>query len=282
MILLELHRQRHHVVQDAVDAEADAELLLVGLDVDVGGPPLERVHEEHVGELDHGGGVGRLAERPEVDLVFLLLDRLDVGLGVAHGVEVDLRETPDPGHVVHGQGGTFHGRLEAVPTDGREASRGRVLAQLERARRPVVVVDRLLEGRLRGHDRLDVVAGHELDVVHGEDVRRIGHGDGERRPGPREGQHLVLAGRLRGDDLDDRRIDLEVVEVDRGHAVLAGEEAGDLLVLHEAEGDKRLAELAPVHLLMVEGVLKLLRSDHVLLQQQLTKSDGHSLSVEKS
>ena len=48
------------------------------------------------------------------------------------------------------------------------------------------------------------------------------------------------------------------------------------------EGDKGLAELAPVHLLMVEGVLELLRSDHVLLQQQLTKSDGHSLSVGKS
>ncbi len=34
--------------------------------------------------------------------------------------------------------------------------------------------------RLRCHYRLDVVAGHELDVVHGEHVRGVGHGDCER------------------------------------------------------------------------------------------------------
>ena len=44
----QLHGQGHDVVEDAVDAEADPELLLVGLDVDVGGPALQGVDEQDV------------------------------------------------------------------------------------------------------------------------------------------------------------------------------------------------------------------------------------------
>ena len=46
---------------------------------------------------------------------------------------------------------------------------------------------------------------------------------------------------------------------------------------HRPEGEG-LAQLAPVHLLMAEGLLKLLRRDHVFLQQQLTELDGHDPS----
>jgi hypothetical protein len=48
-----------------------------------------------------------------------------------------------------------------------------------------------------------------------------------------------------------------VVEVDRRDPVLAGEEARDLLVLHEAQAHEGLAELAPVLLLVVQGFLEL-------------------------
>jgi hypothetical protein len=42
------------VVQDAVDAVADADVFFEGLDVDIGGAIFERLHE-HVGaELDDG------------------------------------------------------------------------------------------------------------------------------------------------------------------------------------------------------------------------------------
>src|SRR5207247_3998035 len=99
--------------------------------------------------------------------------------------------------------------------------------------------------------------------------------DGEGGAGAAEGEVLVLAGRLGRDDLDDRGVHLEVIEVDGGHTVLAREEAGDLLVTHVAQADESLPELAPVHLLMAEGFLKLLRSDHVLLQQQFAELDRH-------
>ena len=70
-------------------------------------------------------------------------------------------------------------------------------------------------------------------------------------------------------------IHLEVLEVDRRHAVLAREQAGDLLVADVAEGHEGLAELPAVHLLVAERLLELLRSDHVLLEQQLAELDGH-------
>ena len=155
-------------------------------------------------------------------------------------------------------------------------------AQLQRTVRPVVLVDRFLEGRLGGHDRLHVVAGHELDVVHGEHVGRVGHGDGERGPGTRERQDLVLARRLGGDDLDDGGVHLEVVEVDRRDAILARKQARDLFVLDEPQADEGLPDLASALLRVVQRVLELLRGNHVLLQQQLTESDGHSVSSQKN
>ena len=64
-------------------------------------------------------------------------------------------------------------------------------------------------------------------------------------------------------------------EVDRGDAVLLAEERGDLLVLDEAQLDEVVAELPPVGLLMVQGLLELLRGDALLLQEEFANADGH-------
>ena len=82
------------------------------------GPALQRVDEQDVRELDDRRGVGRLAEVAEVDLVVLGLDRLDVGLGVGHRVDVDLGEAADRGHVVDGEAGRVHDLLEAAAARG--------------------------------------------------------------------------------------------------------------------------------------------------------------------
>ena len=78
-----------------------------------------------------------------------------------------------------------------------------------------------------------------------------------------------------GNQLDDRRVDLELREVDGGDAVLLAEERGDLLVLDEPHLDEVVAELAPVGLLMVQGLLQLLRGDALLLEEELANADGH-------
>ena len=59
----ELHRRRHDVVEDAVDAEPDAELLLVRLDVDVARPLLDRRHQHQVDQADDRRFAALLLER---------------------------------------------------------------------------------------------------------------------------------------------------------------------------------------------------------------------------
>jgi hypothetical protein len=82
-------------------------------------------------------------------------------------------------------------------------------------------------------------------------------------------------GGVGGDQLDDRRVDVELGEIDRGNTVLLAEKGGDFLVLHEAHLDQVVAELPPVGLLMVQGLLQLIRSDAFLLQQEFANTDGH-------
>ena len=94
-------------------------------------------------------------------------------------------------------------------------------------------------------------------------------------PGAAERNDLVLLRGLGGNQLDDGRVDLELREVDRGDAVLLAEERGDLLVLDEPHLDEVVAELAPVGLLMVQGLLKLLGGDALLLEEELANANGH-------
>ncbi len=91
-------------------------------------------------------------------------------------------------------------------------------------RRALVIelVDGGLDRALGDHDDFDVVAGHELDVVDGEDVGRITHRYDERGAGPVHRNDLVFMGDFRGYDLHHRGIDLIVGKVYGGNAVLLG------------------------------------------------------------
>ena len=139
----------------------------------------------------------------------------------------------------------------------------------------VVLLDRLDDRGLGRDDRLDVVARHELDVVHGEHVGRVGHRDRQRGAGARERNDLVLLRGLGGHELDDGGIDLELAERDGGHAVLLAEERGDLVVFDEAELDQIEAELPPVLALIVQRLLELLRRDALLFEKQLSDANRH-------
>jgi hypothetical protein len=56
----------------------------------------------------------------------------------------------------------------------------------------VVALDRVADGRLGGDHHLDVVAGEELEVVDGVDVRRVGHRHDQRGAGAVDRDDLVL------------------------------------------------------------------------------------------
>ena len=139
----------------------------------------------------------------------------------------------------------------------------------ERGGLVVVLLDRAPD-RLLGRDhRLDVVSGEELDVVEREDVGGIGGRQDQRRARPVDGDHGVLDRDLLGDQLDHGGLDLELVEIDRGHAVLLGDEIGELVLVQEAElGDLR-AEPTALRAGLLARLAQLLRAEEVLLDEKL-------------
>jgi hypothetical protein len=139
----------------------------------------------------------------------------------------------------------------------------------------VVLFDRVGDRGFGGDHRFDRVSGHELDVVHREHVGRIGHRDRERAAGAAEGDDLILARGVGGNELDDGRVDLELREVDGGDAVLLAEQRGDLIVLDEAHLDEVVAELSPVGFLLGQGLAQLLRGDQFLLEKELAYTNSH-------
>ena len=143
----------------------------------------------------------------------------------------------------------------------------------------VVLRDRVADRGLGGDDRLDVVARHELDVVEREDVGRIRHRDRQRRAGAADRDDLVLLRGLGRNQLEDRRVDVELGEVDEGDAVLAAEERGDLLVLDHPQLDERHPQLAAVGLLMVQGLLQLGGRDALFAEQEFAETNSHGCVV---
>ena len=138
--------------------------------------------------------------------------------------------------------------------------------------RVVVALDRRCDRGLAGDDRLDVVAGQELDVVDGVQVRRVGHRDDQRRARARDRNDPVLVADLAGDELDHFRIDLVLVEIDRGHAVLRRKEIRDLAVGDVAELRERVAEVLARALLLVLRFPELLQADELLANEELTEA----------
>ena len=86
---------------------------------------------------------------------------------------------------------------------------------------------------------------------------------------------MILLRGLGGNELDHGRIDVELPEGNRRHAVLFAEESGDLVVFDVAELDQIEAELPPVLALIVQRLLELLRRDALLFEKQLSDSNRH-------
>ena len=138
--VLQLERRGHLLEEHAVDAEADAELLLVGLDVDVARPLLDRVQEDHVHEPHDRRVLARLLELEEVHVLLF-------------AGEVDLLLVEAGHHLV------VRGAGVVVLLDGRDDRR---LARDDRldvvAREELEVVDGVQVRRV-GHRHDERVAG---------------------------------------------------------------------------------------------------------------------------
>ena len=116
------------------------------------------------------------------------------------------------------------------------------------------MIDRALEHRLGGDVGLDLVTGDELDVVDGEDVGGIAHGDHEATPAARHRECHELDRQLAGNQLGQRRIGLVAGEVDAGGAVEARQECQQLL-FGDGSDLEQAGDEGPAQILLLLGRL---------------------------
>jgi hypothetical protein len=135
----------------------------------------------------------------------------------------------------------------------------------------VVPLDRGHDGRLGGYHGLDVQRGEKLDVVDGVQVRGVRHGDDEGGAGTGQREDLVLFGHVLRHELEHLGVDLVLVEVDRGDAVLRREEVRHLAVGYVPELGERVAEVVPALALLVLRLPELLQTDQLLANEELTQ-----------
>ena len=231
--VLQFQRRIHDQLQNAVNTEAHAEFLFVGLHVNVAGSALHGVGEHQVHELDDGSFVSGLFQFLEFE--FLLF-----------GLHLDVGASPSVVHRLHD------------------------LLKLFFFRSAVGLVDALDDGAFRSHDRLDIEAGHELDIVHGKNVGGIHHGDGERSADAAERQDLIALRGFVGNQLDDCGIDFKIGKIDGRHAILAREKVGDILIREEAQLHQRRGEPGVGFLLEFGRLFQLLCGDDLFFDEQVT------------
>ena len=258
------------------DAEVDvfglAVLLIPDLDASVLGQPLfgdvEPGHDLHarnhrVAELHrrlHHGVEDAVDAVPDPELPLVGLDVDVAGALLDRRKQQHVHELDDRGFLPLARPGRDVERRGPV----RVGPPGRVVLRKRRQDR-----------RLGRHHRLHVVAGHELDVVEREDVGGIRHRDGQRRAGTRQRNHLVLLRGVGRQQLQDGRVELELRERNRGHAVLAAEQCRDLILGDESEADQVEPELAAIAALAGQRFLQLLGGDALFLEEEFPDTDGH-------
>ncbi len=151
--------------------------------------------------------------------------------------------------------------------------------ELDRVRCAVVFFQRLLDRDLGCHHRFHVESRHELDVVHGEYVRRIRGGDGQSAPDAAQRDDHVLLRGLDWDQLNDDRVDLEIGEVDRRDAVLLAQDRSDIVVLDISQVDENRTQAPAAVALMLQRSIELFGGDVVLFYEQFADLRWHGYFI---
>ncbi len=128
--------------------------------------------------------------------------------------------------------------------------------------------DGILDSGPGGHLRRDLVAADGPDVIDGEDVGRIGHGDHQLPIGIEADGHRVVASRqVVGNESGGRRVDLNVAEVDVLEADLAGKDLDELSLVDQALIDEHPSQGEAALGLQRYGLIELVARQQTFLEQ---------------
>lgn len=131
--------------------------------------------------------------------------------------------------------------------------------------------DHLAQRRVHGDVRVDLLAGHELELVDHLLVVRVGHRQEDAVAAHEHGQDAVALGNLRRDDVEVVEDDRHLGEIDARHAVLLGERAQrlDLVDLSLVDQLRREGRRRGRLALAAKSVIQLLLRNELALQQDL-------------
>jgi hypothetical protein len=139
--------------------------------------------------------------------------------------------------------------------------------------RPVIPLQVRTKGVFADDDRLDVELGDELQVVDGREVGGIGHRHREHPTHPPQRQNQMFIRDVRGDESQYLVVDGDLVQRDRGHAVLLGEHPGQLFLGHEPELDQGIAQACTPRPGVGQGFLQLRPRDEPFANEEISETD---------
>ena len=216
---LQIFRRRRAVHQNPVHPVAQAHHLLERLDVNVAGALLDRLHDDEVGQLDHGRLLGRGGKLVEAHILDHFLDRLQP-VGVVRRLFLGVLDD-----VLHGAG------LAAV--DQMQLVRDRALG---------------------GDHGDDVHLGQAPDFIEGEDIERIGHGQEETVLQAGHGADLVIARDIAREQVRDLGTDAGAGQVDRRDVKHPAHRDGEIHLGDEIFFHHQLEEPGALFFLLFEQV----------------------------
>ncbi len=178
--------------------------------MNVAGLGLDSIDEDTIDKLDD-----RRVNISDDVVVFLLLNGFDPVQGAAdnlvevihidHGAIFHIHIRPAP--LLHPIKRIILGRKDRGLLLGglclffRSCGRRRLLGH-HRPSAAVIRADGLLNARFTGDCNLHVISRHEFHIVDGEDIGRVGHGNGQRRAYAGHGHNGILPCHLDRDKLD--------------------------------------------------------------------------------
>jgi len=140
---------------------------------------------------------------------------------------------------------------------------------------PVMLTDDFLDGRLRGHVDLDVLAGEEANVVDDEKVSRVGHGHVQGVAHDAEGDRLVFLSHVHGNQADEGLGDRQFGQVYLRDMELARQKPHQGVFADHPQFDEHGPDALPALGVFFQGSSQLVVVEQPLGNQQFADLFGH-------
>lgn len=142
---------------------------------------------------------------------------------------------------------------------------------------PVVLADERVEILFVGERELDGAPGQQAQLVEHGQLERVAGGDLQRRVRAGDRDAPLLEDELRGQALEDARLDRQRGQVHHGHVELVPDRVEDLVARHRAEADQDAVEPLSGESLLGDRELELLARDQAAVQEDRPHSHASGL-----